>query len=172
MSRITISQIRKLHDQYVHDRELFRGAKGIIAPIRAVLFTDTRELSKFLLEYAWVSNTGKQEFWRKKSSHIGYLAAYNDLAHHQVLTAWSLCAPRDLRAGDFDKEYGVHTAIKRLFSGNSRYSASEIWKEPNAVSRLSISVAPIMFFDEWTIESQAKDFVERCAKYYRTSEIQ
>ena len=55
MPNNTVNRIRKLHDKYLNDRKRFDDAKGIVAPIRAVLFRDMTDFTEFLLAYSWMT---------------------------------------------------------------------------------------------------------------------
>lgn len=172
MPNSSVNRIRKLHDKYLNDRKRFDDAKGIIAPIRAVLFYDMTDFTEFLLAYSWMTDDDKQRFRRSVSSHIGYFVACKDSGTNKVVTGWSLCATADLDENLFDKEFGMHMAISRLFNKNPKYSVNAIANEPHARSFMVTKTSPILFFDEYTIEEQADEFIKRCIKYYKTSEIE
>lgn len=172
MPNNTVNRIRKLHDKYLNDRKRFDAAKGIVAPIRAVLFRGVTDFTEFLLAYSWMTDDDKQQFRRSISSHIGYFVACKDADTNRVVTGWSLCAATDLDANLFDKEFGMHLAINRIFDKNRAYSVRTIAEEPHARSFMVTKTSPILFFDEYTIEEQADEFLKRCTKYYKTSEIE
>lgn len=168
---ITFNQIRKSHEDYLKRRAEFDKAGGIISPIRAVVFTGTIDFAKFLIEYASLTEEGQHELWRSKSQQIGYLLACKELASGKIKTAWSICAGQDILNGMFDKEFGIHLALTRLFKNNPKFSAFNLWQEHNA-RKPTIYTWPIIFFGDNTMEEQSNAFIKRCERYYKGEEIE
>ena len=167
MNRLSLSTIRKLHDDYLRSRKEFDLAGGIISPIRAITGLSDQALVDLAIDYTLVDD--KIAFIRKKSQPIGFFVACKELATGNIKTAWSLCSPSDLWRGEFDREFGILLAIKRLFTNNPSDSVKSI----DDLYMSNWTYGDGLFFGvEYTIGDQAQAFLKRCDRYYKGALIE